>query len=42
MDSRTFGFVPLRDVTGKARQVYYSSGEEGIRWSRVGAVIGMP
>ena len=41
-DSRTFGFVPLRDVTGKVRQVYYSSGEEGIRWSRVGAVIGMP
>ena len=41
-DSRTFGFVPLRDVTGKVRQVYYSLGEEGIRWSRVGAVIGMP
>jgi signal peptidase I len=39
-DSRTFGFVPLRDVTGKVRQVYYSSGEEGIRWSRIGAVIG--
>ena len=40
-DSRAFGFVPLRDVTGKVCQVYYSSGEEGARWSRVGTVIGM-
>ncbi|MBI5591514.1 MAG: signal peptidase I [Deltaproteobacteria bacterium] len=41
-DSRNFGFVPLRDVIGKVRQVYYSSGEAGARWSRVGTVIGMP
>jgi signal peptidase I len=38
-DSRTFGFVPLRDVIGKVRQVYYSSGSEGVRWRRIGEVI---
>ncbi len=37
-DSRTFGFVPLKDVIGKARQIYYSSGEEGVRWSRIGTL----
>ncbi len=36
LDSRSFGFVPLRDVIGKVRQVYYSSGDEGIRWKRIG------
>jgi signal peptidase I len=39
VDSRTFGFVPLRDVLGKARQVCYSSGDEGIRWRRIGATL---
>src|SRR6266545_2570689 len=28
IDSRTFGFVSLRDLDGKARQVYWSSGME--------------
>ncbi len=38
-DSRHFGFVPLSDVIAKARQVYYSSGDEGIRWSRIGETV---
>jgi signal peptidase I len=36
LDSRHFGFVPLRDVVARARQVYFSSGEDGIRWGRIG------
>jgi signal peptidase I len=39
-DSRNFGFVPLANVIAKARQVYYSSGKEGIRWGRIGAALG--
>ncbi len=38
-DSRNFGFVPLSDVIAKARQVYYSSGEDGIRWNRIGKTL---
>jgi signal peptidase I len=38
-DSRSFGFLPLRDIVGKARQIYFSSGPDGIRWSRIGHVI---
>ena len=37
--SRVFGPVPLRDVLGKVRQVYFSKGPEGVRWSRIGMVI---
>ena len=40
IDSREFGFVPLRDVIGKVRQVYYSSGDGGIRWNRICMVLG--
>jgi signal peptidase I len=40
VDSRNFGFVPLRDVIGKVRQVYYSSGDDGVRWNRVGKALG--
>src|SRR5574337_665807 len=40
VDSRTFGFVPLGDVIGKVRQVYYSSGKEGVRWNRIGLALG--
>jgi len=36
LDSRTFGFVPLGDITAKVRQVYFSRGEDGIRWNRIG------
>ncbi|HTY64729.1 MAG TPA: signal peptidase I [Acidobacteriota bacterium] len=39
-DSRKFGFIPLRDVIGKVRQVYFSSGMNGILWDRIGAVVG--
>jgi signal peptidase I len=39
LDSRHFGFVPLGDVVAKVRQVYYSSGKEGIRWNRIGNTI---
>jgi signal peptidase I len=38
-DSRGFGTVPLQDVIGKARQVWFSSGDQGIRWDRLGAVL---
>jgi signal peptidase I len=39
IDSRAFGFIPLRDVIGKARQIYYSSGSEGVRWNRIGLTL---
>ena len=39
VDSRFFGTVPLRDVVGKARQVWFSKGSSGIRWARFGRVL---
>jgi signal peptidase I len=39
IDSRSFGFVPLRDLDGKARQVYWSSAAEGVRWNRIGLTL---
>ena len=38
-DSRLFGTVPMPDVVGRARQVWFSAGEGGVRWARLGAVI---
>ncbi len=38
-DSRQFGTVPLPDLVGKARQIWFSSGPEGIRWNRFGKVV---
>ncbi|MGB1009108.1 MAG: signal peptidase I [Thiolinea sp.] len=38
-DSRQFGAVPLMDVVGKVRQVWFSKGEAGIRWKRLGQTI---
>jgi signal peptidase I len=38
-DSRTYGPVPLCDVLGKARVVYFSVGPQGIRWSRIGKTL---
>ncbi|MDC8758373.1 signal peptidase I [Janthinobacterium fluminis] len=38
-DSRHYGTVPLQDVVGKAHQVWFSSGAEGIRWSRLGKLL---
>jgi signal peptidase I len=37
--SSTFGFVSLRDLVGKARQIYWSSGPDGIRWNRIGVTL---
>jgi hypothetical protein len=31
--------VPLSDLIGKARQISFSEGENGIRWSRLGKVV---
>ena len=39
IDSTTFGFIPLRDLVGKARQVYWSAGADGVRWQRIGMTI---
>lgn len=39
VDSRSFGPVPLADIIGKVRQVYFSKGPDGVRWSRVGLVV---
>jgi signal peptidase I len=38
-DSRQFGTVPLSDLVGKARQIWFSRGNLGIRWSRFGKVL---
>jgi len=39
-DSRRFGTVPLADIVGIAKQVWFSrSSESGIRWWRMGVVI---
>ncbi len=35
-DSRDFGVVPLVDVVGVARQVWWSRGAQGVRWHRFG------
>lgn len=39
LDSRSFGTVPLQDVLGRARQVWFSSDTQGVRWSRLGQVL---
>ncbi|WP_395345418.1 signal peptidase I [Ningiella sp. W23] len=38
-DSRYFGTVPLRDVVGKASQVWMSRSDTGFRWERVGLAL---
>ncbi len=38
-DSRQFGQVPLADVVGVARQIWFSRGSEGIRWERIGNIL---
>ncbi len=35
-DSRQFGTVPLQDVVGHVRQIWFSWGDDGVRWSRLG------
>lgn len=39
-DSRVFGTVPLSDIVGKARQIWFSKQPQaGIRWERLGNVV---
>ncbi len=38
-DSRQFGAVPLADVVGRARQIWFSRGDGSIRWSRIGKSV---
>ena len=41
VDSRRFGTVPIADVKGVARQIWFSvSAQDGVRWSRLGKVLG--
>jgi signal peptidase I len=39
IDSRAFGFLPLGNIIAKPRQIYFSSGKDGIRWNRIGKPI---
>ena len=36
IDSRTFGTVPLQDILGRARQVWFSVDRGQVRWERIG------
>jgi len=38
-DSRQFGTVPLSDLEGRARQIWFSAGDGGVRWDRLGKVL---
>lgn len=38
-DSRFFGAIPLRDVVGKARQVWFSFRGNRVRWERMGKTL---
>jgi signal peptidase I len=38
-DSRVWGFVPTHHVEGRAALVYFSSGDSGVRWHRIGRVV---
>jgi signal peptidase I len=40
VDSRQLGTVPMQDVVGRARQVWFSHApEEAVRWSRIGHLL---
>jgi len=38
-DSRQFDDVPLSDVVGRPRQLWFSYGEGGVRWDRIGQAV---
>lgn len=38
VDSRSFGTIPMQDVVGKVRQIWFSYGDSGVRWNRLGDV----
>lgn len=40
LDSRFWGFLDIRDIRGRAVAVYFSKGNTGVRWSRIGAHLG--
>ncbi|HET7543786.1 MAG TPA: S26 family signal peptidase [Polyangiaceae bacterium] len=40
VDSRRFGTVPVADVKAVARQVWFSISRDGVRWERLGKVLG--
>lgn len=41
VDSRRFGTVPVADVKGVARQIWFSvSARDGVRWGRLGKLLG--
>jgi signal peptidase I len=39
VDSRVFGTIPLTEIDGRARQIYFSVDHGAIRWDRVGKVL---
>ena len=40
VDSRRFGTVPVADVKGGARQIWFSaSARDGVRWGRIGKIL---
>jgi signal peptidase I len=38
LDSRFWGFVPEESLIGKVMMIYWSSGDDGIRWDRIGMI----
>ncbi|MFK7964640.1 MAG: signal peptidase I [Burkholderiaceae bacterium] len=36
LDSTDYGVIPLRDIVGKARQIYFSTDQDAVRWHRIG------
>jgi signal peptidase I len=38
-DSREWGTLPIENVIGQAMIIYFSKGEKGIRWNRIGKKI---
>lgn len=38
-DSRYFGTVPLQDVVGKAKQIWFSFSGNQVRWQRMGKIL---
>jgi signal peptidase I len=38
-DSRQFGSVPLSDLVARARQIWFSKDDGGVRWDRLGKVV---
>lgn len=39
VDSRQYGPVPLPDVVGRVRQIWFSHGDGAVRWARIGMLV---